>query len=465
MDWKKYEKEIFRYFTETFPMTTIKFDQKILGRFSKVDRQIDILIEGNIAGYPLKIIVDCKYFSKNIDVKTVESFCSMVEDVDAHQGVLITSKGFSPAATNRAYYGNQKVELDIINFEEIRQFQGLLALPYAENYTVILPAPFGWVIDTKDKVNGIASIFQRGLTLKKAQKKNEWMYLDFWKLEDKHKFSIDDLIEFQNTNIQKVVTSAKFEYRDVMLRTDNYKTKIRIAEIDTYPCLEVTGFIAFEGFIFYAVLFTPIELLEKNLRKLQHLLSVCQPAELSFDNTLVIQQLLGEIEKTESKEDISEKYNRIGHWYLQMANKKEALINFRKAIDNFPTHYSYLKEIIDFELKFGSKEEAIKHSSNLLNIEPKNPRVPQDLIKIFLDNGCGRLLNTFFTNKIEDFENKEVKGNMLFHKALLLLNMNEKGKAKKYFKESEDYFKTELPLNHQVFKSIKQALKEIKNGV
>jgi hypothetical protein len=301
MDWRKYEKEIYRYFKETFPMTTIKFDQKILGRFSKVDRQIDILIEGNIAGYALKIVVDCKYFSKNIDVKNVESFCSMVEDVNAHQGVLITSKGFSPAAINRAYYGNQQVELDIINFDEIKKFQGLLALPYAKKHTVILPAPFGWVIDIKDKVNGIASVFQRGLTLNEAQKKNEWIYLDFWKIEEGNPFSIEDLIKLQNSNIKDFAPSAKFEYRDGINRTDEYVSKIRIADIDSYPCLEVTGFINFNEFIFFAVLFTPIELLEKNIRKLQYMLSVSQPAEMVFDNTLVIQQLFDEIEKTDSK--------------------------------------------------------------------------------------------------------------------------------------------------------------------
>lgn len=119
--------------------------EKIVGKYSKVERQIDIFIEGEIAGYEIKIVVDCKYFSKNIDVKQVESFCSMVEDVDAHQGVLITKKGFSKAAINRAYYGNQKIELDIINFDEIKEFQGFTAVPYVSNFSVILPAPFGWV--------------------------------------------------------------------------------------------------------------------------------------------------------------------------------------------------------------------------------------------------------------------------------------------------------------------------------
>ena len=75
MNWKKYEIEILTYFQETYPETTITFDKRIIGKYSKVERQIDIFIEGEIAGYEIKIVVDCKYFSKNIDVKHIESFC------------------------------------------------------------------------------------------------------------------------------------------------------------------------------------------------------------------------------------------------------------------------------------------------------------------------------------------------------------------------------------------------------
>lgn len=55
MNWKKYEQEIYKYFSESYPETSIKYDQRILGKYSKVERQIDILIEGRIAGYILKI--------------------------------------------------------------------------------------------------------------------------------------------------------------------------------------------------------------------------------------------------------------------------------------------------------------------------------------------------------------------------------------------------------------------------
>ena len=130
----------------------------------------------------------------------------------------------------------------ILNFDELKDFQGLEAFPYAENFSVAISAPFGWVIDIKEKVNGIATLFQRGLTLADAQKRKEWMYLEFWKI-DKQTSTIDDLIGFQNEYILDGNPNTTFKYEERIQREDGYRTKVRIAEVPSYSCLEVTGFL------------------------------------------------------------------------------------------------------------------------------------------------------------------------------------------------------------------------------
>lgn len=455
MSWKKYEKDILKYFQETYPDTNILFDQKIKGKYSKVSRQIDILVEGEIAGYQIRIAVDCKYFSKNVDVKHVESFCSMVEDIEAHQGVLITQKGFSKAAINRAHYGNQKVELDIINFDELKKFQSFTAFPYIDHFSVIIPVPFGWVLDLDDKINSFASLHQRGLSLKEAQKRNEWMYMQFW-VKDEYVNNIDSLIEFQNENILKIDDKSKFTYNNLVKRTDSILTKIRIAEILTYPSLEVTGFIEFEKYIFFIVLFTPIELLSKNLRKLQHILKASTPAEINFDNTKVIEQCLASIKESKDDEEKADKYFQIGKWYKEMDDLENSFKSYVKGIDCFPTHYAYLKTIISEALSQNLEKEALKYSSKLFNIEPTNPRVPQDLIVTYLDHRNQELLITFFENSIEKNDEPEILGNLNFHLGLLYLNIGVNDKADLYMGKSKEHFEAILPSNHPVFKSIKE---------
>jgi tetratricopeptide (TPR) repeat protein len=416
MNWKKYEIEILTYFQETYPETTITFDKRIIGKYSKVERQIDIFIEGEIAGYEIKIVVDCKYFSKNIDVKHIESFCSMVEDVDAHQGVLITKKGYSKAAINRAYYGNQKVELDIINFDKIKESQAFEAIPYVGDFSVIIPAPFGWVLDLKDSINNFATLFQRGLTLKEAQKKNEWMYVQFWKKE-KSILTIDNLIEFQNEYIQEN-SKAEFEYKSGPKRKDNNHTKIRIADVESYPSLEVTGYIEFDDVIFYIVLFTPIELLNKNLRKLQYLLSTALPVKIKFDNTKVIEQSLKEITNIKDNEEKSSKLYQIAVWFKEMKDKENEVFYLKKSLEEFP-NYSALKSIINELLHKGDYIESNKYSEIFSDIEPKNPRIFQDLIEIYLNNSEPELLEKFLKDLRKKYTELETLGNINFHLGIL----------------------------------------------
>lgn len=461
MNWKKYETEILEYFQETYPETDILFDQKIQGKYSKVSRQIDILIEGEIAGYAIRIAVDCKCFSKKIDVKQVESFCSMVEDVDAHQGILITQKGFSKAAINRAHYGNQKVELDIINFDELKEFQSLEAIPYVGHFGVTVPAPFGWVLDLVDRINSFATIHQRGLTLKEAQKNNEWMYMQFWKRENS-KTNIDSLIEIQNKNILEVDNKTTFSYKSNVKRSDGIQSKIRIAEISKYPAVEVTGFIEFKNHILFIVLFTPRELLNKNIRKLQHILKVSTALHIDFDNTKAIQQGLESIEKSDNNEDKADRYFQIGDWYKEMDETENAFKNYQKGIECFPTHYTYLKKIIEETLALGLNDKAIMYSRILFEIEPKNPTAPQNLVEIFIDNKKARLLDSFFGDEIKRCKDDETIGNLLFHRAMLQLSINNIGKFKESLTRSRTHFLKALPREHYIFSQIKKALKEYK---
>jgi hypothetical protein len=60
MNWGKYEDEVYQHFREQYPYARIKRNAKIVGRHSRVRRQIDILIDESVAGFKLRIVVDTK---------------------------------------------------------------------------------------------------------------------------------------------------------------------------------------------------------------------------------------------------------------------------------------------------------------------------------------------------------------------------------------------------------------------
>lgn len=100
--WKRFEQLVGKIQQELSPDATVTIDDKIKGRNSKTNRQIDISVRKNIGQFNILIVIDCKDYSDPIDVKVVEEFLGLVEDVGANKGALVSSSGYSKAAKNRA---------------------------------------------------------------------------------------------------------------------------------------------------------------------------------------------------------------------------------------------------------------------------------------------------------------------------------------------------------------------------
>ncbi|RQO32637.1 hypothetical protein DBR32_03325 [Taibaiella sp. KBW10] len=130
--WKDYENKLFNFLKETYPECEIEYDDSIFGLYSKTERQIDFAIRGNLAGKRILGVVDSKYYSRNIDVKDVESFIGMIQDVNANFGFMITNNGYSKAAKNRVKYSNLK--LDILRVNELNELE--LTVDYFFNQNI-----------------------------------------------------------------------------------------------------------------------------------------------------------------------------------------------------------------------------------------------------------------------------------------------------------------------------------------
>lgn len=271
MNWEAYENEIFEELRRRYPSVPISRNVKLPGRITHRKRQIDVLIETNVLDSPVRVIVDAKYRSHPIDVNDVEAFIGLMSDVEAHRGILISTNGYTATAIARAHnQPNQDIELDIFSLAELKSFQGVSAIPYSGDNGVLLDAPFGWVVDNLPQHGFVACLYQRGSSINAASKAHEWMYINFWKKES-HEKNLDDLLIEQKKGFQKERLKAKLTILPGVNRADA-KTLIRLAEVPSYPTPEYTGFVEFEDFIFFVVLFTPVDVSKRNLRKLREIL-------------------------------------------------------------------------------------------------------------------------------------------------------------------------------------------------
>ena len=77
------------------PQAEVLHNVKLPGRSSNEDRQIDVLVREKVGQYDINIIIECKDHKRPIDVKGVEEFAGLLNDVGAQKGVLVCPKGFS----------------------------------------------------------------------------------------------------------------------------------------------------------------------------------------------------------------------------------------------------------------------------------------------------------------------------------------------------------------------------------
>jgi Restriction endonuclease len=125
-DWRQYESEIYELLiAKAEPGAVVDFDVHKDGQLSGTRRQIDVWLQGTLAGGvlpdPVTVAVDCKCWSATVNVPEVERFIGTLEDVGADIGLLVTTSGFSQAARTRAKRA-RGVQLEVLTFEELAEW-------------------------------------------------------------------------------------------------------------------------------------------------------------------------------------------------------------------------------------------------------------------------------------------------------------------------------------------------------
>ncbi len=156
--WQNYEEEVYEECCRIYGDENVDRNVSKVGVSSQVPRQIDVLVhseEGDIA-------YDAKYYSKRVDVKTIEAMIGMYGDLGVEKFVVVTNKGYSKAALRRAHLGKDNVEADVLSIGELKRMQGYWAMPYAGRNCIMLVPPFGWIIDGQKSAHpGMSTVLYR----------------------------------------------------------------------------------------------------------------------------------------------------------------------------------------------------------------------------------------------------------------------------------------------------------------
>ena len=145
-DWKDYEDRVHVWLNAQLPDATFSRNVELRAKRSSRGRkrQIDTLIEQDFLGLSKKwiCIVDAKKHKRKLDVRHVDTFLSMVEDVGADRGILVSRFGFFESAHERAE--GTRVQL-LEHVPPSDDLNGFLLLPTFCQFAVLVRVPTGWL--------------------------------------------------------------------------------------------------------------------------------------------------------------------------------------------------------------------------------------------------------------------------------------------------------------------------------
>lgn len=104
-----YEKLVEQIYKELHTEAIVTFNDHIYGHLTEINRQIDVSIRFTVDGVGKLIIVQAKDWEAKVDIKTVGEFISVIEDVQADSGIIVSRSGFSGTAI--PYAGKKKIEV------------------------------------------------------------------------------------------------------------------------------------------------------------------------------------------------------------------------------------------------------------------------------------------------------------------------------------------------------------------
>ncbi len=281
MTWQEYEKEVFENLSVIYTDAKLEFNSKLLGKYSNGLRQCDTIIRQVINGVEHVTLVDAKYYSDKIDVKDVETFISMANDINADFGILVSPKGYSELAYNRAENDPSPILLDILTLKDLKQFQGYCAIPYAGENGVILAPAFGWIIDATQRHGMIASSYRRGFDFRQAFEEKEFIYFQFWNTR-KDPISAEILLRNQEDLIRE--TSKIYESKIEKIDFNSKELIVRKTIAENYLAVEYACAIEHDGFIFFGILISPSNRESVNKNKLLQMVVKALPIKVIQKN-------------------------------------------------------------------------------------------------------------------------------------------------------------------------------------
>ena len=197
---KDYETSVANYLVNNNPDFLVRYNRFIKGRYSQIKRQIDILLIND----KRKIIVECKYYNKKVNIKVIEEFISFLDDVEVNEGLLITNIGVSKSVIKRI--SESEINIKILNEKDLEKYSLTALIPYERNRAIFIYEPYGWQsIGAVPELHSCCVFIPLGSSLENYDLEGNFLYLNLFD----EGYSIDVSIDSEIKSINEYYLGKK----------------------------------------------------------------------------------------------------------------------------------------------------------------------------------------------------------------------------------------------------------------
>ncbi len=235
-DWLTFEEittNVYQLLFSKIPNATIRHNQKVYGRNTEKNRQIDVLIEQSLpGGGVMTIAISCKHFKSKLTIPKIDEFISVLDDINSNKGIIITKEGYSEHS--KKYAKNKGIEICTLKSIKQKEWKNDLTIPAIREsrmpeFTLEIHGSIHEGLE--DEINNLNGYFSKSLgPLKKLDLIISEMYnnneLNFIG-ESEHELEFSDFTRFHNGEhypIDKLILRGciKVSYSIKYLKPEDY---------------------------------------------------------------------------------------------------------------------------------------------------------------------------------------------------------------------------------------------------
>lgn len=212
---------------DTVENIEVKHNQKIQGK-SGATHQVDVYWQYKQFGETVSIAIECKRYSKKINIGIIRNFKAVLDDLSCSKGIIVTTEGFQTGAIKFASSNN--IGLKVIRTPKKEDLQGI-----PKHLTIngaITPV----------RVNGCSMILDKDWCIENIKEMNEDFSDSLTKLNveiilvDRNGQRIDDMLSLEdklpvkNKTIPSKDNKYEFRFEEAYILHPRYNL-IKVSEI------------------------------------------------------------------------------------------------------------------------------------------------------------------------------------------------------------------------------------------